>query len=321
MSIVSNPSPLAAERVVSAVQAGPLIDWVTSNTGAFITGSINIVIIVVLALVARVIVGRLITHVVRRMVDSHQRMSKMAGAVGVLGDGKESKANRQQARAQTLSSVLRSIASFVIFGVAFMMLLAEFGINLGPILASAGVLGLAIGFGAQALVQDFLSGTFMMIEDQYGVGDVVDVGDAVGTVEEVGLRITKVRDLSGGLWYIRNGEITRVCNMNQDWANAIIDFPLDYSVDISLAKEVIERSISEFTEDPEFSDKLMERPEINGIVGVGDGAMTVRVMAKTQPGEQWALGRALRAHLKQSFDAANVQVAHPVLSLSSSRQG
>lgn len=297
------------------VQANAFVDWFNENSTEFVSGVINIVIIVVIALVLRAVVGRVIDQLTKRMVNSREKIdkAKAKAAARIIKQSEESRGERQRQRANTIASVLKSVASFVIFGIAFVTILGQVGINIGPIIASAGVIGLAIGFGAQSLVQDFLSGIFMMVEDQYGVGDVVDVGDAVGTVEAVTLRVTKIRDLNGGLWHVRNGEIMRVCNMNQDWANAVVELPLDYSVDLEDAKPVIQRSIDEFADNPEFAAKIIERPSINGVVGIGNGAVTVRVIVTTQPGDQWAMGRELRAHLKRGLDEAGVKVAYPVL--------
>ncbi|QBI53189.1 mechanosensitive ion channel family protein [Streptomonospora litoralis] len=307
------PPPVGgSESPVLMAQGGPVVEWLSANSGAFISGAIQIVLVLVIALILRAVAGRLIDHAIKRMMASHQRIGSGRLGKGVLAKANGSKNERQQQRADTISSVLRSVASVVIIGVAVVMVLGELGINLGPILMSAGVLGLAIGFGAQSLVQDFLSGVFMLMEDQYGVGDVVDVGDAVGTVEEVTLRITKIRDLNGGLWYVRNGEIVRVCNMNQDWANAVVEIPLDASVDMGHATAVVERSLDAFAELPEQSEKLLERPDSNGVVGIANGAVTIRVIAKTKPGDQWALGRDLRGHLKRDFDEANIRLAYPM---------
>ncbi|MBE9372912.1 mechanosensitive ion channel [Saccharopolyspora sp. HNM0983] len=304
-------------------QAGPFVDWFTAHAGAMVSGLINVGIIAVVAFVARAVVGRLIVRLVKRIVSSQQKLdqakSKASRVVTRSAEnGGANRKERQEQRAQTIGSVLRSIASFVIFGVAFMMILGEFGINLAPVLASAGVLGLAIGFGAQNLVQDFLSGLFMMTEDQFGVGDVVDVGDAVGTVEAMTMRITKIRDLDGNLWHVRNGEIMRVCNMNQDWANAVIEIPLDYSVNLPEAKRVLENGLAEFADDPEFSGQILEKPDVNGVVGIGNGAVTMRVIIKTKPGSQWAIGRAARGHLKQRLDDEGLHVAYPLLPLAGS---
>ncbi|MUL42510.1 mechanosensitive ion channel family protein [Streptomonospora sp. PA3] len=293
-------------------QGGPLVDWLSENSGVFISGGLQIVLILLIAVILRAVAGRLIDHSIKRMAASHRRIGNGKLGTRVLAKGNGTRNERQEQRAETISSVLRSVASFVILGVAIVMVLGELGINLGPILMSAGVLGLAIGFGAQSLVQDFMSGIFMLIEDQYGVGDTVDVGDAVGTVEGVSLRVTKVRDLNGGLWYVRNGQIMRVCNMNQDWANAVVEMPLDASADVGHVREVVERSLDAFAEDPEQAGKLLERPTANGVVGIANGAVTFRVTAKTKPGEQWALGRDLRGHLKRHFDEAGIRMAYPM---------
>lgn len=296
-------------------QANSIAEWFSENAGTIISGVVNVAVILIVAVVARALAGRLIVHLSKRMLSSHERLNnvKAKATQRVLKSTETPRSERQQQRAETIASVLKSVASIVIFGIAFLTILGEIGINLGPILASAGVLGLAIGFGAQSLVQDFLSGLFMMTEDQYGVGDVIDVGDAIGTVESVTLRITKIRDLNGGLWYVRNGEIMRVCNMNQDWANAVVEVPLDYSVSIAEATDVIQRSIDEFADDPQVAPRILERPDISGVVGIGNGAVTVRVLVSTKPGEQWSLGRELRAYLKRSFDQEDIKVAQPVL--------
>ncbi|MGC5627788.1 mechanosensitive ion channel family protein [Georgenia sp. Z1344] len=297
-------------------QAGVIGEWFSSRSGEMVSSLINVVIILLVAIIARAVLGRVIMRLAERIVQSRQQLDRAASnarrKVARPGTDETARVRRQQQRAQTIGSVLRSIASFVIFGVAFMMILGEFGINLAPILASAGVVGLAIGFGAQSLVQDFISGLFMMSEDQIGVGDVVDVGDAVGTVEEMTMRITKIRDLDGNVWYVRNGEIRRVANMNQDWANALIEIPLDYSVDLPRAKQVIESGLEEFATDPEFAAEILDAPEVSGVTAIGNGAVTMRMIIKTRPGSQWAIGRAARAHLKVRFDEEGIQVAVPM---------
>lgn len=312
---------IAGQRLPGApdvlLAGNPVGDWFGDRAGVFVSGLIHVVIVLLVAFVLRAIVGRVIEQLIKRMLSSRERLNsaKTKATSRIVQSAETPRNERQAQRAETITSVLKSVATFVILGVAFVTILSQIGINIGPILASAGVVGLAIGFGAQSLVQDFLSGIFMMTEDQYGVGDVVDVGDAVGTVETVTLRVTKIRDLNGGLWHVRNGEIMRVCNMNQDWANAVVELPLDYSVDMDEATDVIQSSIDEFSADPDVASRILERPDINGIVGIGNGAVTVRILVKTKPGEQWALGRELRGHLKHSFDTNGIKVAQPVLPL------
>ncbi|MDS1272622.1 mechanosensitive ion channel family protein [Lipingzhangella sp. LS1_29] len=296
-------SPMTTPALAFSESAEPVVAWAMRNSEAMISAVVNVAVILVLAVVARFVLGRLVTHLTNRVVEAPTPGSGRGAADG--------SAARKQARVQTIGSVLRNLASIVVYGVALLMVLGEIGISLGPILASAGVVGLAIGFGAQGLVRDFVSGLFLMMEDQYGVGDVVDVGDAVGTVEDVGLRITKIRDLDGGLWYIRNGEILRVCNMNQDWANAVVELPLSYATDLEQATQAIERGLAEISS--EHADQLVEPPELAGLVGVSGGALSMRIIAKTRPGEQWALSRAMRARIKRSLDEAGIDLARPVV--------
>jgi moderate conductance mechanosensitive channel len=184
--------------------------------------------------------------------------------------------------------------------------MAEFGLNLGPILASAGIVGIAIGFGAQNLVRDFLSGMFMLLEDQYGVGDVVDVGQASGTVEAVGLRITTVRDVRGTVWHVRNGAIERVGNKSQGYAVAVVDLPLAHTADIELATEIAARVAGEAAQEEDVAQRLLEPPEVLGVETLTVEGMTLRVTAKTRPGQQWAVQRALNAAITAAFDQAGL---------------
>ena len=169
------------------------------------------------------------------------------------------RSERRRQRADSLGSVLKSIASVAIFAVAVMLILGELGVNLAPLIASAGIAGVALGFGAQNLVKDFIAGLFMLLEDQYGVGDVVDVGEASGTVEAVGLRITTIRDARGVLWYIRNGEIVRVGNRSQGWALVIVDVPVGFA-GVEEAAAVLRAAAAGLADDPEFADDLLEPP-------------------------------------------------------------
>ena len=203
--------------------------------------------------------------------------------------------------------MLGSVITGVVFGIAFLMILSELGLDLAPILASAGVAGVALGFGAQSLVKDYLSGIFMLLEDQYGVGDLIDTGEAVGTVEEVTLRITKLRDGSGVAWYVRNGEIIRVANKSQGWSTAIVDLPVAYAEDIERAKQLIAETVHAMYEDDAFAGVLLEQPTVAGVEQITGSTVTIRVIAKTEPNEQWGVQRAIRERVKVAFDAAGVR--------------
>jgi small-conductance mechanosensitive channel len=199
----------------------------------------------------------------------------------------------------------------VIYGLAVMIVLGEFGVSLGPLVAGAGIVGIALGFGAQKLVQDFLSGIFMLIEDQYGVGDVIDVGDATGVVEEVNLRTTRLRDVHGTVWHIPNGEIRRVGNKSQQWARAVLDVEVAYDTDINHAAAVIKEVADEvWREDLEHAT-VLEEPQIWGVEMFGESAVAIRVVLKVEPGEQWATMREVRKRLKHAFDREGIEIPFP----------
>jgi small conductance mechanosensitive channel len=213
---------------------------------------------------------------------------------------------RRAARAGTLGSVLRSVTSVIIFVTAASAVLGQFDINLAPLVASAGIAGVALGFGAQSLVRDYLSGVFMILEDQYGVGDSVDLGTASGTVENVGLRITTVRDVRGVVWYIRNGEILRVGNKSQGWAQVVIDVPLPFGTDIGRAEAVLTEAASSLTENENYKDDLLAPPEVLGVESLTTSGLVLRVTVRTTTAAQWRVGRELRARITAELDEAGI---------------
>ena len=218
---------------------------------------------------------------------------------------------RRRQRAQTIGSVLRSTSSAVIMSLAVLMILGELGLNLGPLIASAGIVGVALGFGAQNLVKDILSGMFMILEDQYGVGDSVDVGEATGTVEAVGLRTTRLRGLEGTVWHVRNGEILRVGNMSQGWSRAVLDVPLSYSSDLRRAGTVLKEVADEVWHDDDFAELIVEEPTVTGIETMSRDGLTIRLMVKTKPEQQGPVARELRARIKDRFDAEGIALPRP----------
>jgi small-conductance mechanosensitive channel len=218
---------------------------------------------------------------------------------------------RSAARAQTLAQVLRSIASILIWAIAGITILGELGVNLGPLIAGAGIAGVAIGFGAQSLVKDFLSGVFMLVEDQYGVGDIIDAGEASGTVEAVTLRTTRLRDVEGTVWHIPNGTIARVGNKSQQWARALLDIHVAYGTDIDEAQQVIKHVADELWHDPAWEGKILDEPEVWGIEQLGPDAIVIRLVVKTQPSEQFGVSRALRRRLSEAFYHADIELPFP----------
>ena len=232
------------------------------------------------------------------------------GPARLLTETEENK--RSEARAQTLSSVLSSVITAVVWSVAVLMMLGVFDINIGPLLAGAGIAGVAIGFGSQTIVKDFMSGLFMLIEDQFGVGDVIDVGPVTGTVEAVSLRTTTIRDVSGTVWHVPNGEVSRVGNFSQLWSRALLDIEVAYETDLRFAEGVIQRVANEMWDDPEWGgDELMEAPEVWGIQSLGASGIAIRLVVKTEPSVQWKVERELRLRIKEAFDEAGIEIPFP----------
>jgi moderate conductance mechanosensitive channel len=211
-------------------------------------------------------------------------------------------------RVETVAALIRSIVSAAVWTIAALMALSELGLNLGPLIAGAGIVGVAIGFGAQNLVRDFLSGIFMLMEDQYGVGDVIDAGPATGTVESIGLRTTRIRDVNGTVWHLPNGHIERVGNKSQLWSRALLDIDVSYQTDIAHATEVIKRTAQTMCEDPDFAEAVLSEPEVWGVENLGLDSVTIRLVLKTAPNDQFKVTRELRARIKAAFDEAGIEI-------------
>ncbi len=269
----------------------------------------TIVLIIVVGLTFRWFVNRFIDRIVRR-ASAGTVPGIIAGtkAGAVLADLRPGAGERRKQRAQTMGSILKSIASGLILAVVLVMVLDQVGVNIAPILASAGILGIALGFGAQNLVKDFLSGIFMILEDQYGVGDSVDLGEAVGTVEAVGLRVTRLRDVDGTVWYARNGEILRVGNRSQNWARTVLDITVAYESDLDEVQQILQDEAHAMYEDERWHDIIIEEPEVWGVERFDKDGAVVRVVLKTAPLQQWPVARALRQRIKARFDAAGIRI-------------
>lgn len=218
---------------------------------------------------------------------------------------------RAQRRAVTLGVMLDSLVSIVVWTTAAFMVIGELGVSLGPLIASAGIAGIALGFGAQSIVRDFLAGIFVIVEDQYGVGDVIDVGEAVGTVEEVGFRTTLVRDVSGILWTVPNGVIQRVGNYSQIWSKSIFDIEVAYDTDIDQAMVVIKQTLDAVWEENLEEATVIEEPEVQGVQAFGESAVVIRAAVKTDPAEQWTAARIINGRLKKALDEAGIEIPFP----------
>jgi len=238
------------------------------------------------------------------------RMAKAAirRAYGRIGRGKD---DEQKKRLDTLSSVSTVTVSVVVLSVTLVVILGDFGISLGPILAAAGVVGVAVGFGAQHLVQDVINGFFLLYDDQIRVGDVVDVGGKAGLVERVGLRLTILRDLSGNVHFIRNGQISTVTNMTKEYSRYVFDIGVAYRENVDQVIEVIKEVDEALRADEYFGPSILEPIEILGLDRFADSAVIVRARTKTKPIKQWEVGREFNRRLKMRFDEMGIEIPFP----------
>ncbi len=288
--------------------------WLGSAADWLIAKPTLIVLVLALALLVRWLVFKAIGRLVERaslgvlppLAQTHVGHEDPSGSATA-----RIAAARRKQRAETLGGVLRSITSFTILTIAGIMILSELGVDIGPLIAGAGIVGIALGFGAQTLVRDFLSGLFMLFEDQYGIGDVVDLGDASGTVEAVSLRVTRLRDVNGTVWYVRNGEILRVGNMSQNWARTVLDVRVGLGEDLTRVRGILEETCHGMWDDDDFSGKIIEEPEVWGVERLDSDAVIVRVAIKTAPLEQWAVARELRKRIKERFGHEGIEIPFP----------
>ena len=276
---------------------------------------VRVVLILLVAWLVTHLVGRIIRRVLSTPPKRKTKGDKpKKSPFGFIDTGSATSARRAQ-RAKTMADVLGRTANAIIWGIAVLVVLGELGINLAPLIAGAGVLGIALGFGAQTLVRDFLSGFFMLVEDQYGVGDVIDVGGTVGgtaggvsgTVEGVSLRTTRLRDVEGVVWHVPNGEIKRVGNKSQQWSRALLDIEVDRDTDVASAIGVIKQTADAMWNDEGWRDAILTEPDVWGVEELGAQSMKIRLVVQTLPLEQWRVARELRARIKAALDEAGIE--------------
>ncbi len=275
--------------------------------------AIYVVVAIVLAIIVRWVVNRLIDQAVRNAQRSAERRGTTltTRAENVLARATGYDYARHVQRTATLGSLLRSISTVVIFTIALLYVMDALGLNLAPVLASAGVGGVALGFGAQSVVKDFLSGVFMIMEDQYGVGDIIDTGEVTGTVEEVTLRVTRLRDGDGVVWHIRNGEIQRIANRSQGWSTATVDVPVDYDEPPEAVISALTPAMAALDDEEPWQSLLLEEPKVLGVESITGGAITIRIVAKCAPNEHWGVQREIRERAKLALDAAGIRGPAP----------
>jgi moderate conductance mechanosensitive channel len=268
-------------------------------------------IVALLILAVAWIVNRWLRRLVSRFVNQAVARDRLAAlALQRIGLNPPSALRavdpRAEARSTTLSAVLRAAVSTIVWGTAMMTVLGVFDVNLGPLIASAGIAGFAVGFGAQTFVKDCIAGFFMLLEDQFGVGDVVDLGEASGTVEALTLRASTLRGADGTVWTVPNGQIVRVGNRSKLWSTALLDVTVSYEADLDHAIAVMTATAIEVCALAEFADVVLEAPVVAGVENLTLDGAVLRLSVKTAPGLQWALMRRLRSALKVAFDAEGV---------------
>lgn len=305
-------------------QTGTLCRWVYQRTSEnetaaslanwFVDRPLRILIVLAIAWIASRVARRAVDKMVKRVVAPPLTTSERLGRLGIgLPDtfAAEVKDPRRDARSVSISAVLSSVAVVAIWTIAGLMILGIIGIQLGPLLAGAGVAGVALGFGAQSLVKDCIAGLFMLIEDQYGIGDVVDLGEASGVVEEITLRTTVLRSVDGTVWHVPNGVVERVGNLSQLWSVAVVDVDVAYDTDLARARDLLHRAAADTCERDELSGDVLEPPTVLGVESLGADGITLRLTVKVKPGSQWQIQRLLREHIKETFDQAEIEIPFP----------
>jgi small conductance mechanosensitive channel len=273
--------------------------------------SARIAFVIVLALLLRFVAHRLINKITEHAatvtlpVGPNDRAQRVAATMQAAG------MERREQRARTLGSILRSAVSIVVFGVATLTVLGDLGFDLTPLLLSTTVLGVALGLGAQNLVRDYLAGILMLFDDYHGVGDTIKIRDVSGTVEAMTLLTTRLRDVNGVVWHIRNGTIDTVGNESQGWSRAIIDYPIPYGEDLARVRLLMEQAANSLYREPSWGELMLEEPEVWGAQELSSTEVTMRIVAKTAPMRQWEVAPELRARVKAVLDAAGVVPVGP----------
>jgi small conductance mechanosensitive channel len=283
---------------------------VYDHSDVLIIRPLRILAIILVAMLARWLAHRAIDRLTRpvrtgelphilRPLKEQVEHARWLDASGILSQ-------RRAQRAATLGSVLKSVVSFAVFLLASLLILGELAINLAPFLAGTSIIGVAIGFGAQNIVKDFLSGMFMILEDQYGVGDIIDFEKASGTVEAVGLRTTRLRDDNGTVWYVRNGEVVRVGNLGQGFAEVVLSVPVPVGASIPDAAAALLDAARELQAEDGWRGLLLGEPELQGIDSMTREESTVRLVVRVRPLEQWRVARELRRRIRERLDELGI---------------
>jgi small conductance mechanosensitive channel len=287
-------------------------NWTDNYTAQNVARHVSLWLTILLIALAAVIVNRIAHRLLKRAVRRWEVGGRFTALrrrtpLGMLDPTSSVATERRHLRAETIGAGLSSLATILVWLIAIVWMLAVLGVSASALFTSAGLIGVALAFGAQNLLRDLISGTFIIFEDQLGVGDVVDVGVApTGTVEDVSLRATTLRDVEGVVWHVPNGEIKRVGNKTQQWSRAVIDVPISSAADLDRARDVIKTTAEELARDDAWRSRVLDTPEVWGVESFTLDTVTIRLVVKTAPSEQWAVARELRTRIKRALDAAGI---------------
>lgn len=301
---------LVGVTAMSAKPGANLSGYIHDHSYWVVEVPIRIVVIILVCLIVRAILHRVINRAVKpvqigdvprilRPFKDRVQNSSFLESTGLMSE-------RRNQRAATIGSVLKSTVSLTIFVIGLLTVLGELRINLAPFIAGTSIVGVALGFGAQNIVKDFLAGMFMMLEDQYGVGDTIDFEKASGTVEAVGLRTTRLRDVNGTVWYVRNGEVVRVGNKSQGFARVVLDVPIDAWADVAAASQAILSEAETMRQEEAWTDVFLGDPEVQGVESMTREETVIRMVARTRPGEQFRIARELRRRIRVRLDTLDI---------------
>lgn len=289
---------LAAFFALASIWGFDLLGWLTAGLGQQVVQSVvRIAVLAVITFAAAELATLLVNRVLARM--AHHK----SGGI------------RREAQLNTIGPLLHGVARGVIIIMGAMMILAEIGLEIGPLLAGAGVIGLAIGFGAQTLVKDFLTGIFLISEDIVAVGDVVEIAGSSGVVEQMTIRTLRLRALDGTLHVLPYGEAQIIHNMTKVFSYHVVELGVSYESDIDKAFEVMAEVVEEMRADPDLGPKILEPLEVMDVSALADSGVVLRGRIKTPPGAQWGVGRAFNRRIKQAWDAAGVEIPYPHMHL------
>lgn len=339
MSTPGNQAPTLEEIGEGASQAtDDAVDAVTTwwdnplTQEWLVRKPIMILVILVLAIVGHWFLYRLIRRIAGQTIRKGRLNSRVIPRIDLTWEGRgprlsrrrrreeeaqqkamdEAREDRRVSRIETLAGVGQSAAGIFVWVWATLAILSEIGVNVAPLIASAGVAGVALGFGAQSLVKDFLSGIFMLLEDQYGIGDTIDLGNgAFGTVEEISLRITTVRDVDGALWYVRNGEILQVANHSDEYSVARVQVPVAHVNDQEQVVKVITDAVNEAAQKEEIRGLILEAPQMKGISDFAVDHVSYRIVVNTLPGRHWEVQRVLQTAVLDALNTHNIATPYP----------